>query len=116
MPTYLLDVPHNTPLYEIMRSWNGGWEKDRVRAELKRRYGEGHDQLLEQTWSGLEAELGDACIPVTRGKTPEDYLRKLEAETCPMRRGQLKAYLDWKGITGPGAQLRSILADQGAQA
>ena len=114
MPTYLTDAPNNTPRGRIYGCWNSGLEKDEARAHIIKRFGVGQDAELDRIWADLEAEFGGGCIPPSPGKTEAQLLREMEEEPEGMFKDQKRAYLDWKGVTGKGARLRNILAEQKA--
>lgn len=63
-------------------------------------------QLLIHRWRELKLSLGCACIGTD--KKPKD---PTPAELSQLVQGGM-TYGDWKGITGPGAMLRAILADR----
>ena len=74
---------------KVMSAWNSGMELDEVIAL----YG----PEVEPIWSGLEAKYGAGSIPV-----PDLYGYKSKEPTDP-------AYRQWKGLDGPGKQLRDII-------
>ena len=119
MPTYLFDAQEGTPLREIYRAWNGGLDKEEVTVRLIRRFGERHDDLLDETWGKLEAEFGDGCMPIVRPADGLTRVEKLKREwadesTSSMRRNHIEQYLSWKGEIGMGAQLRHIISENRA--
>lgn len=98
-PIYLDTLPSGSLLARVAREWNSG----QVLESAIERLGVWHNadpQRVREIWSRLEAQYGDAPIgwsPAMRARS-ERVSRKNPA------------YSDWKGWTGPGQQLREILA------
>jgi len=116
MPTYLINAGSKQPLSRIYGCWNSGMEEDEARAHIIKRFGAEYEPEFNHVWTNLEAEFGGGCIPVSPRRTDAQLLRDMEEETSPMHKQHKRAYLDWKGVTGKGARLREILANEGDRA
>jgi len=119
MPTYLLDLEVDTPLYSIAWDWNYGLDRKEVRIKLARLYGDSHNELLDRTWDKLEAELGSRSIPVNARKAPQGYQMNLEENDKPALRSgrpvrqEIRiARVSVKRIIGIGVQVKSIIASE----
>ena len=76
-------------------AWNSGMSDEKAKAEG-----------FEQEFIALEKKYGCASIPLCDLPTKRE---PTEAELkCEVSRGV--TYGDWKGITGPGKQLREMCA------
>ena len=93
MSTYLSDHKHNSHYGRVMREWNAGSSLREARFRLWVWY-RLSVSVTEKIWDELEAEFGGRSIPILPPRK--------EVNTDP-------AYLEWKGITGPGKQLRDMI-------
>ena len=88
----------------IERAWNAGMTLSQANRFMESK-GCADKQLLIRRWRELKLSYGCACI-----------CSEKVADPAPAELSQLvqrgMTYGEWKGITGPGAMLRSILADR----
>lgn len=99
MHIYLDTLKPGSLTARVAREWNSGQELDEAIQRLTQRYGAA-PQEIRAIWAQLRQQCGDASI----GWSPASRTRR-EAEP-----GKDPAYCLWKGWSGPGQQLRELLA------
>lgn len=99
MNIYLDTLQPGSLTARVAREWNSGQELEDTVQRLTQWYGADPQQIRE-IWAQLRQQYGDASI----GWSPASRTRR-EAE---LRKDP--AYCLWKGWSGPGQQLRELLA------
>ncbi len=102
-PLYLDNVRYGTLEYYLTREWNSGQSLRRAIKRLHSWY-EFKPEAIAAGWEQLKAQYGER--PVTFSPA-----RRAQAEA---ERRKDPAYCEWKGWSGPGAQLRDIIARENA--
>ena len=98
---------------EIDRWWNAGLTLSETHKRMNERGFEHDVQELIRGWRARKKEFGCACVVRHKPRPISDA--EASQLVGPRMYGD-GTYGDWKGITGPGKQLRDLLAAERANA
>lgn len=96
---------------KIRRCWNCGLRLKEAYKRLNERHGFTDKAMLVKEWRLMKKNFGSGCVPIWYFTSDKKPVRKVsQKELDAVIDGSGTTYGQWKGITGPGKQLREAIA------
>jgi len=100
MPIYINDFSHTSVNYTVCQSWNDGLDKQVMLDRVKNWHDDDAVISAGSLWDEIATHYGESSI-----STDSNPRKASNSNQSP-------SYLEWKGETGPGKQLKEIAAKE----